>query len=48
MQEDKDPNYKDWDEQETKFAYMVLTILSIALLAKFLHYCSTEFISALQ
>lgn len=48
MKEDKDPNYNDWDEKETKFAIMVVTILSIALIAKLLHYCSTEFISAMQ
>lgn len=48
MKENRDPNYKDWDQRETTFAIMVVTILAIALFAKFLHYCSTEFVSALQ
>lgn len=43
MKEENDPNYEDWDQTKINFAYMVLTLIAIALIAKLLHYCSSQY-----
>jgi hypothetical protein len=47
VKEDFDPKYKDWDQKELNFAYMIITLISVALIAKLLHYCSEQFVSSL-